>query len=120
MARYIVDTEQGNTWDNPVMRLMIGTEGIKRVAFIDDDAYKEKGRDAIKEFWDGGPNNKEEAKKWIKEHHFLNSLNATYGTFKHPRESNIDGLVLLPKRETDSVAMYLYIAQDLLMLLSED
>lgn len=120
MARYIVDTKSKNNNDSPIWSILSQVDDIKRIEFIDDGAYKEKCIIDENTFWKNGPKTRQEAKEWLEKGHFLNSLNATYGIFRHPLESSIDGLVIIPKHMSDRAADYFYISQVLISLLMED
>lgn len=116
MARYIIDGE------GDIMHMPFKGDNYKILAMrtVTDDAYEGKDLKAVGDFWKNKPKTKEEAKEFIKDQHFLNSLNALWGTFKHAPESNIDGLVLVPKRTLYSAANFFDMAEDLLILLMED
>lgn len=116
MARYIIDGE------GDIMHIPFKGDNYKilRMATVTDDAYEGKDLEAIREFWKDHIKTKEDAKKFIKDHNFLNSLNAMWGMFRNAPESNIDGLVLVPKRSLYTAAQYFNMAEDLLMVLMED
>lgn len=116
MGRYIIDGE------GDIMNMPFIGDNYKILAMrtVTDDDYKGKDLEIIDGFWKDGPKTKEEAKKFIEDHCFLNSLNAMNGMFKNAPESNADGLVLVPKRTLYAAANYFIMAEDLLMLLMED
>ena len=116
MARYIIDGE------GDIMSIPFKGKDYKihRMELVKREDYIRQDLIVNEIYLKTGIKTKDDAKKFINEHHILNSLNAMWGRYRSFPRANIDGFVLASEESFMVASEYFIMCQELLTILMED